>query len=354
VLTTSTGGIGRHVASLTPRLLDRGHQLKLFCPAATTAAQGFADLQVELLPLRALRQLSGADVVHAHGYKAGGLAAAATERGTPPLVVSWHNAVLGTGASGIAGRLLQAGVARMADLTLAASTDLLAEAVRLGAAEARLGPVAAPTLAPSRADRGELRRNLAVGNADLMVLTVSRLAPQKNLDLVLDIAEAASRSAPVRFFIVGDGPERSRLEHRVASAALPVRFLGSRDDISELMAAADIALLTSNWEARALVAQEALLAGLPLISTRVGGIEELVADAAILVEPGDLSAAVAELLLLADRPERRSSLSRAGLERSRTWPDEDQVADDVLAGYRQAIAASSAGPGVSRLRRLLG
>ena len=74
VLTASTGGIGRHVASLTPRLLDRGHQLKLFCPAATAAAQGFADLPVELLPLRALSQLSGADVVHAHGYKAGGLA----------------------------------------------------------------------------------------------------------------------------------------------------------------------------------------------------------------------------------------------------------------------------------------
>ena len=86
--------------------------------------------------------------------------------------------------------------------------------------------------------------------------------------------------------IVGEGPERPALERRIADDGLAVRLLGHRDELGSLLAAADLALLTSTWEARALVAQEALLAGLPLISTRVGGIEELVGDAAVLVELG--------------------------------------------------------------------
>ena len=75
------------------------------------------------------------------------------------------------------------------------------------------------------------------------------------------------------------GRARSSLQRRIAEH-LQVRLLGHSDDIGSLLAAADLALLTSTWEARALVAQEALLAGVPLVSTRVGGIEELVGSAA--------------------------------------------------------------------------
>ncbi|MET0692366.1 MAG: glycosyltransferase, partial [Propionibacteriaceae bacterium] len=121
VLSASTGGIGRHVASLLPRLLERGHQIQVFCPDLTAQAQGFAEVPgvgaaVEVLPLSRLPRARSADVVHAHGYKAGALAAAATLAG-PPLVVTWHNAILGGGRSAALGRLLQRGVARAADLT---------------------------------------------------------------------------------------------------------------------------------------------------------------------------------------------------------------------------------------------
>ena len=86
VLTASTGGIGRHVASLVPRLLDRGHQVEVFCPDITAHAQGFAQLGVVVRPLRELARSRSADVVHAHGYKAGALAAAALVFARPPLV----------------------------------------------------------------------------------------------------------------------------------------------------------------------------------------------------------------------------------------------------------------------------
>ena len=336
VLTASTGGIGRHVASLVPRLLDRGHQVEVFCPDITAQAQGFTQLGVVVRPLRELARIRSADVVHAHGYKAGALAAAALVFAQPPLVVTWHNAILGTGRSAVAGRALQRVVARAADLTLGASSDLVATATGLGARRARLGPVAAPVLPAPTADRGELRATLGVGPDDVAVLTVSRLAPQKNLSKVLDVAAAASGRLDLRFLVVGAGPERGDLQQRIDAERLPVSLLGSRDDIADLLAAADLALLVSTWEARALVAQEALLAGLPLVSTRVGGIEELVGDAAVLVELGDLAGAVAAVTRLADDPEERRRLSAAGRARAADWPDEDQVATDVLAAYAEA------------------
>jgi len=90
----------------------------------------------------------------------------------------------------------------------------------------------------------------------------------------------------------------------------------------------------STWEARALVAQEALLAGVPLISTRVGGIEDLVDSAAVLVPPGDVEEAARQIVALADNPSERGRLSDAGLRQAATWPDEDDVADDLVRAYK--------------------
>jgi len=170
------------------------------------------------------------------------------------------------------------------------------------------------------------------------------LAPQKNLNLLLEAAALTRHSPNVRFAVVGDGPERERLAARIRAEALPVELLGHRSDIADLLHAADIALLTSTWEARALVAQEALLAGLPLVSTRVGGIEELVGEAALLIPANEAQAAAAAVLQLADDPVRRQELADAGRARATSWPDEDAVADDVVAAYREVLGGSSPCP----------
>ena len=259
-------------------------------------------------------------------------------------MVSWHNAVLGSGRQALAGRLLQRLLARTADVTLAASSDLVAQAQQYGARDARLGPVAAPVLPPPAVAREMCREQLGLEAADIMVITVSRLAPQKNLGAVLDIARRVRDHPELHFVIVGEGPLRAHLEARVSADRSQVRFLGHLDDIASLLAAADIGLLTSTWEARALVAQEALLAGVPLVSTRVGGIEELVGDAAVLVEPGDLTAAVRELLALAADPDRRAELAALGHERASGWPDEDQVVEDLLALTRSSARPAQEPP----------
>ena len=338
VLTASVGGIGRHVASVAPRLVARGHAVTVYAPEVTATAQGFAGLGLDVAPLSALPRLR-ADVVHAHGYKAAARVLPVTRLRRVPLVATWHNAVLGAGASAAAGRLLQRLVARGADLTLGASSDLVAEALRLGARRALLAPVAAPALEPPRTSAAARRAELGLPPGHLLVLSVSRLAPQKNLDLLLDLAAAVSALPDLRFAVVGDGPLRPALAARIERERLPVTLLGRTDDVASWLHAADLALLTSTWEARALVAQEAMLTGVPVLSTRVGGMPELVGDAGRLFDLDEPAAAVRVLLELADDPVRRRRLGEAGRRRAATWPDEDEVVADLLLRYHEVITA---------------
>jgi glycosyltransferase involved in cell wall biosynthesis len=100
-------------------------------------------------------------------------------------------------------------------------------------------------------------------------------------------------------------------------------------------------VLPSRWEARSLLAQEALRLGVPLVATAVGGVPELVGDAAELVPYGDsvaLSAAVTRLL--AD-PARRAWLSQAGRTQAGTWPTEDETVAQVLSVYDELAHADA-------------
>ncbi len=337
MLGASTGGIGRHVASLAPRLVDRGFDVTVHAPPVTLAAHDLG-VPAAVLDARSLvRAVGSADLVHAHGFKAAALALPVARLRKVPLVVTWHNAVLGTGAAARVGRLLQRLSAR-ADVVLAASSDLRAQAVALGARDARLAPVAAPALPAPQTLPGERRTALGLGTDDVLVVTVTRLAPQKNLDLLLDVAARTRDRTGLAYALVGGGPLHDALARRVADEGLPVTLVGPSDDVASWLAAADLALLPSRWEARALVAQEALLAGVPLVATRVGGVPELVGDAAVLVDPDDAEGAARAVRDLADDPAARRRLAEAGRRRAGGWPDEDDVADETAALYRHVLA----------------
>ncbi|GGK07854.1 glycosyl transferase [Pilimelia anulata] len=356
VLGSSTGGIGAHVAAVARGLRAGGAAVTVCAPAATAAALdlGGAALVPVGIPaaprpgdlraigaLRAAVRAAAPDVVHAHGLRAGFVAALA--RTGRPLVVTWHNAALSTGAR----RLLHAAtehlVARAADVTLGASADLVARARACGARDARLGPVAAPALPPPAGDPAAVRAACGVPAGVPLLLSVGRLHPQKRYDVLVDAAArwADLRPAP-RVLIAGSGPAGCELAARIAATGAPVALLGHRSDVPDLLAAADLALVTSAWEARQLFAQEALRAGVPLVATAVGGIPELVGDAAVLVPPGDADAldrAVRELL--AD-PAARAALAVAGRARAGGWPTERETLDQLAALY---AGLSGGGPG---------
>lgn len=314
VMAEARGGIGQHVASLVPRYAAAGHEVLVSCPPDTAEHFGLTTVP-----------LTNCDVVHAHGYKAG--LKALRRR---PLIVTWHNAVLLGGARGLAMELGQRLVARSADLTLGASSDLVALARSYGARDARVAPVAAPSPPASVRPRDEVRAELGIDGP--LVLSVGRLALQKDYPMLLDVAR---RVPDATYLVVGDGPLRAELE--TAAEELPVRFLGHRSDVPDLLNAADVFLLTSTWEARALVVQEAMQAGLPVVARAVGGIPELVGSDALLGETAyELAAGVSTLL---DEPAEAAQLAEAAMKRAATWPDEDRVAEDLLDTYADLIAS---------------
>jgi len=343
VLGPSTGGIGGHVRSLAEGLTRAGHRVVVAGPPETEALFAFSEGGATFCPvpiaaglspladLRAARALRAparaAVVVHAHGYRAGVVAGLATPRWRP-LVVSWHNAVLGGGAAGWAARSVQRRLAGRADVTLGASSDLVALSRRLGAGDARLLPVAAPALPPAGRAPEVVRAELGAADRPL-VLAVGRLAPQKRYDLLLTASARWQARAPRPLVLIaGDGSLGPELQRRIDAEGLPIRLLGRRSDVADLLGAADVVVLASDWEARALVAQEALRAGRPLVATAVGGLPELVDGAAALVPPGDAAALAAAVTALLDDPARAAASAARGQALAATWPGE---ADTVRA-----------------------
>jgi glycosyltransferase involved in cell wall biosynthesis len=355
----TTGGIGGHVASLAAGLPRHGWTVTVATSDASASRFDFGPAVVRRvwpaagrrLPrtLVALRRLvREADVVHAHGHQAGLLAVAVAatfpRHRRPPVLVSWHNAVLGAGAARRARGLLERLQARRAALVTGASQDLVDRARALGASGALLAPVAAPAAGSWRGDRdagrAALATELGLDPGGPWVLTVSRIAPQKHLPVLVDAAARLRERPGLAWLVVGEGDAGllQDLRRRVAATRAPVWFLGARRDVPALMALADVFALTSAWEARALVVQEAMAAGTPVVTTAVGGLPELVDDAGLLVAAGDAEALAAAVARVLDDPAEAARLAAAGRERFAALPTEADVVSRWSEAYRRALA----------------
>ncbi|MFD2768323.1 glycosyltransferase family 4 protein [Micromonospora eburnea] len=359
VLASSTGGVGQHVRSVARGLTAAGTSVLVCGPAATQeqfdftgVGARFAPVQIPASPtpadaraVAALRRALAAtdvDVVHAHGLRAGLVAVLA--RPAAPLVVTWHNAVLAGGLRGGLSRLVERVVARGVRVALGASEDLVERAAALGAADARLAPVAAPTLPAPRRRRAAVRAEFGVGPDQPLILSVGRLHPQKRYDILVDAAARWRTRAPApQVLIAGSGPAYLQLAARISAARAPVTLLGHRTDVADLLAGADLAVVTSDWEARQLFAQEALRAGVPLVTTAVGGLPELVGDAALLIPAGDVDAVDAAVRDLLDDEPRRADLARRGAARAATWPTEADTVAALAALYAELVPEPSTG-----------
>jgi glycosyltransferase involved in cell wall biosynthesis len=365
VLASSTGGVGRHVMSLTAALVGTGVDVTVLGPAATDTQFGFAALGASFVPVeipaspqpadavavRVLRRALGTvspRVIHAHGLRAGLVAALARQRSTP-LVVTWHNRVLAGGLRKAIYGQLERYVAGAADVTLGASSDLVERVRALGGKDVRLGEVAAPTLPAPVRPPGEVRSEFGLAAGSPFVLSVGRLHAQKRHDLLIDVAARwAGRNSsgpaldPVPHVVIaGSGPEYVPLAGRILTSHAPVTLAGHRNDVPDLLGAADLAVVTSDWEARQLFAQEALRAGVPLVSTAVGGLPELIGDAAAFVPPNDPDAFDAAVRRLLTDRDARADLARRGLARAATWPTEAETAARVAAVYAELAAVDA-------------
>jgi glycosyltransferase involved in cell wall biosynthesis len=247
----------------------------------------------------------------------------------PALVVTVHNAPPAGRAARAVYVVLELICARRADLLLCASEDLALRLRRRGAARVVEFDVPAPP-APVPSPAAVARARAVLGPPGRpAVLAIGRLAEQKGLDTLLAAARRWQDRVPVPVLaIVGEGPLAAELAARAARTGVDLALLG----------AADVIAVPSRWEARALVVQEAMAAGRPIVATRVGGIPALTGeDAAILVPPGDAGQLAAAVLAVLDDPRRAARLSAAARDRAATLPGPADAVAAVLAGYRSCL-----------------
>ena len=148
------------------------------------------------------------------------------------------------------------------------------------------------------------------------LITVANLRPEKSHETLIAAAAILAASCPeLRYQIVGDGARRSELEALARARGVDgvVEFLGERDDIPALLAAADVFVLPSRSEAFPNGAIEAMASGLPVVASAVGGLCDLIDSGrtGLLVPPADPEALAAAVHSLVRSPERAAALGAA-------------------------------------------
>jgi glycosyltransferase involved in cell wall biosynthesis len=355
VLATSTGGVGTHVRGLAGHLVDAGADLRVVGPQATQDLFDFCAGGARFAPVEiaggprpvedaaAARRRRAAtrdsDLIHAHGLRAATVAAAANVGRRTPLVVTLHNAVdTGSAVLRAAFAVLERFVAKSADVVIGASPDLADRARECGARYVLFREVAAPPLPAAARSRARMREELGVPADRPLLLCVGRLHPQKGYDtLVRAAALWKDHPAHPEVLIAGDGPLGDELRRDIDAAGVRIRLLGRRTDVADLLGAADLVLLPSRWEARSLVAQEAMRAGVALVTTTTGGMGELVGDAAYRIPVDDAPALARAVRELLDDPARRAVLAEAGARRAQGFPTEDDTARALTDVYVELL-----------------
>ncbi len=193
-----------------------------------------------------------------------------------------------------------------------------------------------------RAGDESCRRKIAHGNEKVLI-HVSNFRPVKRIDDVVMIFKRVLQKVPCRLLLVGDGPERSRIEGLVRHERLQerVHFLGKQESVIELLCCSDLLLLPSETESFGLAALEAMSCSVPVIASRVGGLPEVVAhgETGYLHPVGQVDAMAdsAVALLKNDRAwHRMSVMCRLRAERSfsveRILPRYEKFYTEILNG----------------------
>jgi glycosyltransferase involved in cell wall biosynthesis len=350
------GGLERVVQTLA-RLTDPARfRVEVFCAARGGPLQGSLEAggtPVRVLGLngyyppdilataRALRR-SGADLVHTHGHFAGVLGrAAAWWAGIPVLIHHLH-----TVDATLQDRhlRLERFLGRLTDRILCCSRAVESHALEI----LRLPRLRTLTIyngiePPPEADRAQALGHLGRTAAPPIVGCIGGLNPHKGQEVLIRACALLSGAlAGATLVLVGDGPDRPRLEALAAECGLGSRaiFLGERADARRLLPAFDVAVVPSvEREGLGLAALEAMDASRPVIACRVGGLPEAVEDGVtgVLVEPRDPAALAAAIGGVLGRPDRGRSLGVAGRRRVETLFRAATMARRVEAIYEEAL-----------------
>ena len=373
-------GVAHCVLRVAEHLVLRGHQPLVIAPAPARGVPGeagpfpcpvvrvpsvpmpgYTSFRIGLPARRLHAALAGhrADLVHlASPFVLGPAAVAAARRHRLPTVAVYQTDVPGYARVYRTGRLGEAAAWRWLRRIHNASTRTLAPSAA-SAASLREHGVQRVWLWGRGIDTGRfdparrsqpLHDELAPGG-ELLVGYVGRLAPEKRVDLLWQVAAMPG----VRLVIVGGGPAAAALRRALPGAV----FLGPRygTELATIYASLDVFAHTGAWETFGQTLQEAAASGLPVVAPAAGGPLDLVDHGVTgyLVPPGDAGALAGAVARLAHDPQARAAMGRAGRERtfSRSW---HALGDQLIAHYRAVLGgpgqalpppspATAAGPG---------
>ena len=361
------GGGQRQLRWLADGLERRGHRNWAAVRPGTRLAEELSEAGVAVAPshplaewdpaavlrLRALLAAVGADVVHAHSGHAVALCAlagAGRGRETRARLVVTRRVALPLRRNPVT-RWKYGRAARI----IAVSGHVREVLCACGIAADRIGVVRSgvdPGRPPVPAGAAALEALGVDGRRPLVVMVSALVPPHKDPEtFVAAVAAARAAGCDCTALLIGAGPLAAAADRARLRAGLGgfLRIVGERRDALELLAAADVAVLSSRGEGLGTSLLDAMLAGVPVVATAAGGVREVVRDGVdgLLVPVGDgaaLGAAIARVV--ADRG-LRERLAAAGRERVKEFSIERTV-EGTLDEYRIAMAAGRSGESAGR------
>jgi glycosyltransferase involved in cell wall biosynthesis len=379
------GGPALHVAYLSAGLKERGYETTLVAGSLARGEESMsfvaealgvpivtiAELHREVSPVkdalavfrlaRLLRKVRP-HILHTHTAKAGAigrLAALAAGSARPPIVVhTFHGHVL----RGYFGptrtwffRQLERWLARVTTALVAVSPEVRDDLVALGVAPPerftviRLGIGLEERIPTGENGRAEMRRTMGVEPGQFVVGWIGRMTSVKRTyDVLLAFKGLRERGVDACLCMVGDGPDRERVERRASELGI-VRnclFLGYQEEVAPFYATFDAVILPSANEGTPVSAIEALAGGRPVVATRVGGVPDVIRDGVdgFLVEPGAVDDLADRLARLAREPTLRDRMGEQGRKRVLERYSVNRLVDEVDLLYRALLEAARGGP----------
>lgn len=189
-------------------------------------------------------------------------------------------------------------------------------------------------------DRDAVRRGLALPDGARVMAVVATFKRQKGHRFLLEAAAPVVERLPdLHILLIGDGELRGELEAQARAAGLEahVHFLGSRQDVPDLLAASDCFVLPSLWEGLSMALVEAMASGLPVIATAVSGTNQVMiaGETGLLVPPGDAARLGDAMLRLLSDPGRASEMGAAARRQVESYFSARKQAEDHIALYRR-------------------
>ncbi len=346
------GGVARHLVTLVRALPAERFAVDVACPRGSLTWTLLEGSGVALHPIESHREprpgdvrswatlvrLAGrADVIHVHSAKAGflGRLAAATRGRRRDCVFTPHGWSWWA-AEGMEARLylnLERLAAHWCRTIVALSAD-----ERDAGLAARVGDPGQYRVIPNGVplERFALPRRTVRGR----ILMVGRLAPPKRPDLAIRALASVREQIPdAELHVVGDGSLRTEAGALAAELGLggAVQFLGTREDVPELLAEAECALLASDYEGSPLAVVEAMAASVAVVATEVGGVGELVRPGVTgaIAPKGDAEALARALLDALGDPEQAAALGAEGRRLAQEELSLDRMVGRLVGLYEE-------------------